>query len=352
VDVNNENYNNNTVVVLNESQSDLSQQGSAVSTDSPSISQNRDTDSAGGTDNSDGNIADDNPSSVPNPVEKKDEVIYAPLVDYKKLAPDFLNAKEGVMASSHYMQGKMSYPFTVARPEEGLLQIRFSDVKNHGDGTYDISVGFKYDGDRVDSITILAAAVDENGNRTGIGKTVAQNYNTVDGITWIVLNVDKYHMEGEPQEVIFDITTNSKARNSDVIFAEPVGSKKLARNFLDSKEGVAAGNHDLQGRISYPFTVDRPEEGLLRVLFSNVYPTGDGSYGINIGFKYNGDLVDSVSISAAAIDENGNRTGIGRTKAQNYNTVNGITWITLTVPKYQMEGRPQEIVFDVINNCK
>jgi len=48
-------------------------------------------------------------------------------VDYSKLASNFLDSPDGVLASDHYMRGKLSYPFTVVSPS-GLLQVAFQSV--------------------------------------------------------------------------------------------------------------------------------------------------------------------------------------------------------------------------------
>jgi hypothetical protein len=103
------------------------------------------------------------------------------------------------------MRGRLHYPIAIAYPEEGLLQIRFSDVTDNGDGSYLIKGKIPiYDEKKLNYIDMKAVAVDENGKRTGRGSVSSSGGNDFS------MNVQKYQMEGEPQEIVFDVALHRK----------------------------------------------------------------------------------------------------------------------------------------------
>lgn len=273
--------------------------------------------------------------------ERKEEpnVYDVELVASDKIAHDVRGAQEGVLADEQYMRGKLHYPFTLNRPEADLLQVTFSDVRDNNDGSYTIRGNIpSFDETEIEAVYIAMAVVDENGK---FSKTVTMEYADSPGV--IETRVSEGDMEGDPEMIAFSISYLAAGDRGRKYTAQAVGDGSLAPDFMDASAGVIAGTNAMQGRMVYPFAVERPEENLLGVTFRGVVD-GNGEV-IIVGTvpEFDESKIKAVHISAAAIDWTGKYSEEGSVTVKNSGDD-----FKIRVGKGKMTELPKEIIFEAV----
>ena len=121
------------------------------------------------------------------------------------------------------------------------------------------------------------------------------------------------------------------------------GCDEVARSVREISEGVLADDHYMRGKLHYPFTLNRPEEDLLQVEFSDVEENSDGSYDI-VGTipSFDETEIEAVYIMAAVVDEDGR---FSKTRTMKYTDSPGV--IETRVEKGDMEDDPDMIAFSI-----
>jgi hypothetical protein len=267
--------------------------------------------------------------------------VTADLVDYTELTSTFLDTPDGVVASDHYLRGRMACPFTAIRPESGMLQITFTKIKDNNDGTYTVYGNTpSYDKTRIAKLYVVLALADKDGKHSANGDKSIDNTDDLTGD--FTVEVSKSSMSGDPQKIIFSVDYLSTGKTDSVYGAVPVDSDEIPSNFIDSSDGVITDNYIMQGRLSYPFVVCTPEIGLLKVIFKGTVRDNQNTntiYG-NIP-TFDKKKISDITIKAALVDRYGKCSGVGSVK------VGDTGDFTIQVDRSSITSSLQKIVFSI-----